>query len=33
MDFSDCIQKTRRRLMSGAREQTAQLISNYTAGP
>jgi len=32
MDFSDCIQKTRRRLMSGAREQTAQLISNYTAG-
>jgi len=32
MDFSDVIQKTRRRLMSGAREQTTQLTENYTAG-
>ena len=31
MDYSDVIQKTRRRLMSGAREQTAQLISDYVA--
>ena len=31
MDLNDVIQKTRRRLMSGAREQTATLTSNYTA--
>lgn len=30
--FSDVIQKTRRRLMSGAREYTTQLTQNYTAG-
>lgn len=29
--LSDVIQKTRRRLMSGVREQTATLISDYTA--
>jgi hypothetical protein len=32
VDLSDVIQKTRRRLMSGAREQIVQLTSNYTAG-
>jgi hypothetical protein len=32
MDLSDVIQKTRRRLMSGVREQTATLIADYTAG-
>ena len=32
MDFSDVIQKTRRRLMSGAREQIVQLIADYIAG-
>ena len=30
--FGDTIQKVRRRLMSGAREQIVQLIADYTAG-
>jgi hypothetical protein len=32
MDFGDCIQKVRRRLMSGAREQTTLLTADASAG-